>query len=364
MAVGVAVVVIGKRGHPATPGPARGVNALTPLTPGQGKLAYADGFSDAGSGWFTGAYPSGTTASYGPGGYVIVGQGFLDHFFDAPYYQPIAQVSIMATGAQDAGALSGAGFGVTCRRGYGSAQLRYQFLLLSPFHWEIDRGDGPDTVPSVRVEGGRSSVDPTGGPATVTGVCASIGDGSVTRLAMFINGVQVANTTDDLRRLSPIPEGSWLTGIAVSSVAAKKSRVVLTRFELRDLAASRDRSDDEQRLLAGRHLLRKRIVRGGIGPVLLAGKEPKHRTAALGLRVANGSAQRWMIHLEHVQHRALRHRRRHLELNLAANAGQRLQVGRQVHPDQSSVCTSTESTPGRSWTMGAHESPASFEAYT
>src|SRR5216684_685982 len=65
-----------------------------------------------------------------------------------------------------------------------------------------------------------------------------------------------------------------------------------------------------------------------------------------------------------VGHRALRGRTRDVELHLTADARQSAQMWREYHPNHGSVWTSTESTAGRSRTMGAQLSPASAEAYT
>src|SRR6266851_403514 len=53
-----------------------------------------------------------------------------------------------------------------------------------------------------------------------------------------------------------------------------------------------------------------------------------------------------------------------VELHLAADARQSPQMWREYDSDHGSVWTSTESTAGRSRTMGAQLSPASAEAYT
>ena len=53
-----------------------------------------------------------------------------------------------------------------------------------------------------------------------------------------------------------------------------------------------------------------------------------------------------------------------LKLDLAADVRQRPQMGREHDADHGSVWTSTDSTAGRSRTMGAQLSPESAEAYT
>src|SRR5438132_2582311 len=54
----------------------------------------------------------------------------------------------------------------------------------------------------------------------------------------------------------------------------------------------------------------------------------------------------------------------HDALHLPFDVRQRPEVRREHHADHRSVCTSTESTAGRSRTMGVQLSPASGERYT
>ena len=98
--------------------------------------------------------------------------------------------------------------------------------------------------------------------------------------------------------------------------------------------------------------------------IFLAGKEPQERPALLGDVVADGAAQHWIAGFERVEDRALRDSTLDLKLHLAADVRQRPQMLRQYDADHGSVCTSTESTAGRSRTMGAQLSPASADAYT
>src|SRR5574341_113218 len=74
----------------------------------------------------------------------------------------------------------------------------------------------------------------------------------------------------------------------------------------------------------------------------------RHRVGQLGLR--------------RVQDRAQRRRTLNLELNLSADARQRPQMMREHDSDHGSVWTSTDSTAGRSRTMGDQLSPESAEA--
>src|SRR5208282_3027553 len=98
--------------------------------------------------------------------------------------------------------------------------------------------------------------------------------------------------------------------------------------------------------------------------ILLAGKKTQKRPPLLRLMIANCSSQHRIPLLEGIQHGPLRHRTSNLEGHLAADAGERSQVLRQLHSNHASVCTSTDNTPGRSRTIVFHESPASADAYT
>jgi len=81
--------------------------------------------------------------------------------------------------------------------------------------------------------------------------------------------------------------------------------------------------------------------------------------------VANGSAQGRVGRLKRVEDRSLGHIALDVNQHLATDAREDLQVTWEHHADlHDSVCTSTETTAGRSRTIGAQLSPASDEAYT
>src|ERR1700730_16187169 len=98
--------------------------------------------------------------------------------------------------------------------------------------------------------------------------------------------------------------------------------------------------------------------------ILLAGEEPHERSALLRDVVADRPAQHRIAGLERVEDRALRGPAPDLGLHLAADLRQRPQMLREHHSDHGSVWTSTDTTAGRSRTMGAQLSPASADAYT
>ena len=81
-------------------------------------------------------------------------------------------------------------------------------------------------------------------------------------------------------------------------------------------------------------------------------KEAQERPALLRDVVADGAAQHGIARLERVQHRALRDRLQARPASPRSDLGQRSQMRRQYDADHGSVCTSTESTAGRSRTIG------------
>src|ERR1051325_335658 len=126
---------------------------------------------------------------------------------------------------------------------------------------------------------------------------------------------------------------------------------------------TRDRSDHEKRLRPRRHGIGKRGVRRGVRQVSLAREEPQERPAPLGDVVADRAAQHGIPRLERVQHRAPGDPAGDVEGHLAFHLRPRAQVRREHHADHASVWTSTDSTAGRSRTMGAQLSPPSADPY-
>src|SRR5271168_23369 len=96
--------------------------------------------------------------------------------------------------------------------------------------------------------------------------------------------------------------------------------------------------------------------------ILLASKETQERPPLLRNLIANRPPQHRIASLQRVQHRALRNWTFNFKLDFAAGVRQCSQMLRQYDPDHGSVCTSTDSTPGKSRTIGAQLSPASAEA--
>ena len=104
-----------------------------------------------------------------------------------------------------------------------------------------------------------------------------------------------------------------------------------------------------------------------MGQVLLADEKADERAAPAGGPVPDRAAERRVAGLEGVDDRRGGDRPVHLEPHLPIDAGQRAEMGGEHDPDRrrggfgthGSVCTSTESTAGRSVTIGVQWSPAS-----
>jgi hypothetical protein len=103
--------------------------------------------------------------------------------------------------------------------------------------------------------------------------------------------------------------------------------------------------------------------------ILLTSKETQERPTLLRDVVADGAAQHRIAGLEGIEYGALSDRARDLDFHLAPNIRQGAEMMRECDSDHpkcvhASVCTSTESTAGRSRTIGTQLSPASADAYT
>src|SRR5262249_54652567 len=113
------------------------------------------------------------------------------------------------------------------------------------------------------------------------------------------------------------------------------------------------------------HGVGQRRVRRFVGEVFATSEKTKKGAALLRDVIANGAGEHRVGGFERVQHGALRGRRVHFQLQFAADAGERAQMRRQHDADLvGRVCTWTESTAGKSWTMADQWSPPSGETYT
>src|SRR3989442_13432211 len=129
-------------------------------------------------------------------------------------------------------------------------------------------------------------------------------------------------------------------------------------------SAAGDGPDDEKRLCPRRDRVGKRGIWGVVGQVPLARKDSQERPSLRGDVVADRPSEHGIAGLERVEHCASSDPPQNVELHLAFDLGQRPQVWRQHHADHGSRWTSTDSTAGRSRTIGAPLSPASAHADT
>jgi len=123
-------------------------------------------------------------------------------------------------------------------------------------------------------------------------------------------------------------------------------------------------SYDEQRFRSRRNGVGQRRIRRLMRKVLRASEKSQERAPLLRDVIANRSLQHRIAGFERIEHCALRHGPLDFQLHVAPNMSQRSQVRGKYDSNHGSVWTSTESTAGRSRTMGAQLSPASADTYT
>lgn len=126
-------------------------------------------------------------------------------------------------------------------------------------------------------------------------------------------------------------------------------------------SAARHRADDEERLSPRRDGGGKQRIGELVGQIVLASEETHVRTTSLRCGIANSPLQDRKTSFERVDHRPLGGRTDYVEFDFAADVGERSQMFRQDEPDHANVWTSTESTDGRSRTIGFQLSPALFD---
>ena len=82
----------------------------------------------------------------------------------------------------------------------------------------------------------------------------------------------------------------------------------------------------------------------------------------MGDMIAYRSLQHWIFGFNSVQHRALSHRSVELKFHFPIEMGESTQVRRKDNSYHGNVWISTDSTAGRSRTIGFHVSPAFADA--
>src|SRR6267142_212820 len=126
----------------------------------------------------------------------------------------------------------------------------------------------------------------------------------------------------------------------------------------RNKLSAGDGSDDDQGLGAACDGGWHRFVGGIVREIFLAREEAQERAPLPRSVVADGAAQHGMTRLERIQDRVDGDGSLDLERHLAVDVRELAQMSRQRNADHGSVWTSTESTAGRSRTMGFQLSPA------
>src|SRR5690348_1686485 len=137
--------------------------------------------------------------------------------------------------------------------------------------------------------------------------------------------------------------------------------LVRGEFENCRRLASSDGAYDEKRLGTGGDGVRKRCVGLLVREILAAGEKAQEGPAQLRDVIADGAAEHRVAGFEGVENGALRDLAGDLEFDFAANVREASQVRREYDANHASVWTSTESTAGRSRTIGAQLSPPSGE---
>jgi hypothetical protein len=231
-AIAVGVILVGVNVLKRTSHTAGPADASTSLTSTSGKTVFSDDFRDSSSGWTTAALPSGTTFQYAAEGYVVVARGTLDHFASSPYSTPVAQIAISVTATQSADAPVGAGYGVSCWRGAGTAELRYDFVMTSAGDWTVDRRDGGVLTKPLVLKQGTSSAKLGGDPLAIEGMCVTLADQHTVRLVMFAGKAKILDITDSATAL---PDAGWQADLMLTSSEIHASIVTVTHFEVRDL---------------------------------------------------------------------------------------------------------------------------------
>jgi hypothetical protein len=229
-----AVAVLLGAGIPQAPEAAPGpLTATSELAANRGAVVFSDDFRNASSGWTTETLPSGTTFSYTSAGYVIVAKGTVDHFATSPFDTPVQQMAISLTATQSTDAPVGAGYGVSCWRGAGTSELRYDFVVTTAGSWQVYRRDGGIPSKAAVLKQGKASVRLGSQPLAVQGMCATMADLHSTRLVFFAGALKIADFMDPA---ASMPDAGWLSDLIVTSEDIHASVVTATRFEVRNLA--------------------------------------------------------------------------------------------------------------------------------
>src|SRR6202023_2593610 len=126
----------------------------------------------------------------------------------------------------------------------------------------------------------------------------------------------------------------------------------------------RNGSDNQKWLNARNYCVRQRRVHRIVRQIFTTRKKSQKWSSLLRNMFANRPAQHRESRPQCVQHRTPRHGTLHFKLHFAVKRRECPQMRGHHHSNHANVCTSTESTAGRSRTIGFQLSPASADAYT
>src|SRR5580693_1275605 len=153
------------------------------------------------------------------------------------------------------------------------------------------------------------------------------------------------------------------------SISPPKFRYAeVSRKKLCGRLSARDGSKDEQRFFALSNSFGQRRIGRLMRQILGAGKEAQKRAALQSSVVTDRAAQHGITAFECIEDSPDGHGFSNLQFQRPLHLRERAQVKGDFDLDQrtahDSVCTSTDSTAGRSRTMGFQWSPPSGEQYT
>ena len=176
--------------------------------------------------------------------------------------------------------------------------------------------------------------------------------------------VITVGTIEIVSAITRTPRKPSASGPAIRSRRSSSPRRLSSTSESRLALSPRNRTHDPKRLRSRRDRLRQRRVWRLMGQILLASEESHERSALVGDVIAHGATQHRISGLQRVQNRALCDRTFDREHHVAVDFRKRSQMERKDDSNHGSVCASTDTTAGRSRTMGAQLSPLSADAYT
>jgi hypothetical protein len=117
-----------------------------------------------------------------------------------------------------------------------------------------------------------------------------------------------------------------------------------------------------KRFRSRRDLLRERIIRRLVRYIFAARKESQERSTFSRDVLENCSSQHRILCLKRIEDRSPSHFATNVNGDVATNSCKCAQVRRHYDSNHENVWTSTESTAGRSRTIGVHVSPESADA--